>query len=417
VTIAIQLRDVHKSFRIPHEVHTTLTERILSGFRGTTYERFDALRGVDLTVERGVFLGIIGGNGSGKSTLLKIISGLLMPDRGEVHVDGTMSALLELGLGFSAELTVRENVELYAAVLGYPRREVAHRVEEAIHFAGLERFRDAKLKNLSTGMRARLGFATALQAESDILLLDEIMAVGDVDFQLKCLDVFEQFKQQRRTIVLVTHDLGTVQRYCDRAMFLEQGRVKADGDPVAVIPLYLHSVGRLQVALSEIDARERHGDGAVVLQRAWFEDERGRTIGRARSGDRIVLVALYEVVNETDEPVFGFGLKGEDGAIVYSFNTNWQGIRTQRLQVGQCVEMRAPLLAALRNGRYEIQVGAGDREMTRVHDLVERAASIVIHGSLARDGVADLQAQMEYRIVEESPSAAVQHRPGRGGRL
>jgi lipopolysaccharide transport system ATP-binding protein len=148
---AIELRDIHKRFRIPHEKHTTLTERLLAAFRPVTYERFGALRGVDLAIERGSFIGIIGGNGSGKSTLLKIISGLLLPDAGQVQVNGTMSALLELGLGFSPELTVQENVELYAAVLGYPRREVARRVDEAIHFAGLERFRDAKLKNLSTG--------------------------------------------------------------------------------------------------------------------------------------------------------------------------------------------------------------------------------------------------------------------------
>jgi lipopolysaccharide transport system ATP-binding protein len=331
-----------------------------------------------------------------------------------------MSALLELGLGFSAELTVRENVELYAAVLGYPRKEVARRVEEAIHFAGLERFRDAKLKNLSTGMRARLGFATALQAESDILLLDEIMAVGDVDFQLKCLDVFEAFKRQRRTIVLVTHDLGTVQRFCDSALLLEHGRIKAEGDPDAVIPVYLQSVGQLQVALSDLVARERNGDGAILVQRVWFEDERGRTIGRARSGDRVVLVALFEIVTDTDEPVFGFGLKAEDGALVYSFNTHWQGTRTQVMRVGQCVELRVPLVAALRNGRYDIQIGAGNRDMTVVHDLVDRAASLVIHGSLARDGVADLQAQMNYRIVDEAPSdtaAAAHGRPGRGGRL
>ena len=203
-----------------------------------------------------------------------------------------MSALLELGLGFSAELTVRENVELYAAVLGYPRREAKRRVEEAIQFAGLERFRDAKLKNLSTGMRARLGFATALQAESDILLLDEILAVGDADFQLKCLDVFEEFKQQRRTIVLVTHDLGQVQRFCDRAVLLERGRIKADGDPDTVIPLYLQSVGQLQVdAVRRSTRASARATASMRCQRAWVEDERGRPIGRARSGDRIVIAA------------------------------------------------------------------------------------------------------------------------------
>ena len=176
---AIELADVHKAFRIPHERQTTLTERILTLFRTTTYERFDALCGVDLTVEPESFFGVIGGNGSGKSTLLKVMSGLLVPDAGRVRVDGSISALLELGLGFSPELTVHENVELYGAVLGYPRKEISWRVNAAIEFAELERFRDTKLKNLSTGMCMRLGFATALQAESDITLLDEILAVGD----------------------------------------------------------------------------------------------------------------------------------------------------------------------------------------------------------------------------------------------
>ncbi len=249
----IELRDVHKTFRIPHELHTTLTERLLSGFRRTTYERFEALCGIDLNIETGAFVGLIGGNGSGKSTLLKIMSGLLPPDRGSVQVNGSMSALLELGLGFSGELTVRENVELYAAVLGYPRREVAQRVQAAIAFADLGRFRDAKLKNLSTGMQARLGFSTALQAESDILLLDEILAVGDAEFQLKCLHVFEELKRQRKTIVLVTHSLEQVQRFCDQAVWLNRGRIAARGTPAAVIGRYLDSVNA-DAAVAAADA-------------------------------------------------------------------------------------------------------------------------------------------------------------------
>jgi ABC-type polysaccharide/polyol phosphate transport system ATPase subunit len=399
----IQLRDVHKSFRIPHEVHTTLTERILSGFRGTTYERFDALRGIDLTIERGAFIGVIGGNGSGKSTLLKIMSGLLPPDRGEVHVDGSMSALLELGLGFSAELTVRENVELYAAVLGYPRKECKRRVEDAIQFAGLDRFRDAKLKNLSTGMRARLGFATALQAESDILLLDEILAVGDADFQLKCLAVFEQFKLERRTVVLVTHDLGQVQRFCDRAVLVQNGQIKADGNPDEVIPLYLQSVGQLQQALAELDAAQRHGDGAIRCQRAWFEDEHGRPIARAHSGERIVFAAICQIIEDADEPVLGFALKGEDGTIVYSVNTNWHGTATGSVRAGQCVELRASFVVALRNGRYAVQICVADRGLTKFHDAFDRAAAIMIHGSRALDGLTDLHARLDYRVLVEAP--------------
>jgi ABC-type polysaccharide/polyol phosphate transport system ATPase subunit len=416
MTVAIQLRDVHKTFRIPHEVHTTLTERILSGFRGTTYERFEALRGVDLTIERGAFVGVIGGNGSGKSTLLKIMSGLLMPDRGEVHVGGSMSALLELGLGFSTELTVRENVELYAAVLGYPRKEVTRRVEEAIRFAGLDRFRDAKLKNLSTGMRARLGFSTALQAESEILLLDEILAVGDADFQLKCLDVFENFKHERRTVVLVTHALAQVQRFCDRALLLEQGRIKADGDPDAVVPIYLQSVTQPEMAaLPEVDVSEQ-GDGSIRCERTWLEDERGNSITRVRSGERVVVAALYEFMADTDDPVVGFCLKGEDGSTVYSCNTHWQGTRTGRVRAGQCVEVRGQFVAALRNGRYDVQVGIADRDLTKLHLVIDRAASLVIHGSRARDGTTDLHARVEHRIIEDAPAERAAAAPSIGGR-
>jgi ABC-type polysaccharide/polyol phosphate transport system ATPase subunit len=413
--VAIELRDVHKAFRIPHEVHTTLTERILSGFRRTSYERFEALRGVDLTIERGAFVGIIGSNGCGKSTLLKIVSGLLLPDQGEVHVDGSMSALLELGLGFSPELTVRENVELYAAVLGYPRREAGQRVEEAIQFAGLERFCDAKLKNLSTGMRARLGFATALQAESDILLLDEILAVGDADFQLKCLDVFEAFKQERRTILLVTHDLSQVQRFCDEAVLLEQGRIAARGEPDAVIPRYLQAVGHAQSFAEgeRLVHHQRVGDGSMRATDAWIEDETGKRVGRVRSGERVVIVVRFDVAAATDEPVFGVGLVAEDGAVMYSVNTNWDGTRTARFRGGQCVEIRVPLIAALRNGRYGIQVGAAYRDLTGMYDLADRIAVLVVHGSRARHGLTDLQGRVTYTLVEREDVAVA---AGAGGR-
>jgi ABC-type polysaccharide/polyol phosphate transport system ATPase subunit len=234
----IEVRNVHKSFRIPHEVHTTLTERVMHLFRPVTYERFDALRGVDLDVEPRSFVGIIGRNGSGKSTLLKIIAGLFAPDQGSVRVHGSMCELLELGLGFSVELTVRENVTLYASILGYPRRDLSRCVDEAIAFAELTRFRDAKLKSLSTGMCVRLGFATALQADCDILLLDEILAVGDAEFQSKCLGTFMDLKERGKTIVLVSHDMGQVERFCDEVVLFDDGRILARGAPRRIIERY-----------------------------------------------------------------------------------------------------------------------------------------------------------------------------------
>jgi len=182
---AIEVRNVSKRFRIPHERHTTLAERLLTAFRPADVETLHALSDVTLDVPRGSCVGVIGENGSGKSTLLKIMAGLLVPDEGQVRVHGTLVPLLELGLGFQHELSVRENVELYGAVLGYSRASMARRIDEVIAFAGLERFRDAKLKNLSSGMMVRLAFSTALRADADTVLLDEILAVGDAQFQRK----------------------------------------------------------------------------------------------------------------------------------------------------------------------------------------------------------------------------------------
>jgi ABC-type polysaccharide/polyol phosphate transport system ATPase subunit len=240
--VAIEVREVYKTFRIPHERHTTLTENVLSVFRPMTYERFAAVAGVSLAVEAGTFVGIIGRNGSGKSTLLKLITGLLVPDAGAVRVNGSMCELFELGLGFSPELTVRENVSLYAALLKYPRRDRRARIEHAIAFAELGRFTDTKLKSLSTGMCLRLGFSAAVQAETDILILDEVLAVGDAEFQRKCLDTFSRFKREGKTIVLVSHDMEQVRRFCDWVVVLDAGRVVASGRADAMIERYLEFV-------------------------------------------------------------------------------------------------------------------------------------------------------------------------------
>jgi len=254
--VAIELQGVHKTFRIPHERHTTLTERVLHAFRPMTYERFEALAGVDLVIPQGSFVGIIGRNGSGKSTLLKVVAGLLVPDAGTVRVNGTLCELLELGLGFSPELTVRENVTLYAAILGYPRREMRSRVQQAIAFAELERFTSSKLKNLSTGMCMRLGFATALQADTEIMLLDEILAVGDAEFQRKCLAMFGELKRRRKTIVLVSHDLDQVRHFCDVVVVFDRGRVVASGGPDEMVRYYLDLVSQPGDAVEASSAME-----------------------------------------------------------------------------------------------------------------------------------------------------------------
>src|SRR3954447_9023529 len=228
---AVRAEGVSKSFRLPLDQPSTFKQRVLHPRQSRAATQLDALVDVSFEVENGEFFGIVGRNGSGKSTLLKILAGIYQADSGNVAVAGPVSPFIELGVGFNPELTARDNVVVNAALLGMPRSEALARFPEIIRFAELERFVDLKLKNYSSGMQVRLGFAAAIQADADVYLVDEVLAVGDARFQEKCFETFRQFKREGRTVVYVTHDLSTVERFCDRAMWLERGEVEAIGSP------------------------------------------------------------------------------------------------------------------------------------------------------------------------------------------
>jgi len=241
----ISLEHVNRVFRLPHDRKTTLRQRFVSIFQHNAYEKLYALRDVSLTVNRGEFFGIIGRNGSGKSTLLKIIARVLEPTSGRVSVSADVAPFLELGVGFQPDSTVKGNIFLYGALLGMTRKEIMNKYDEIVEFSGLERFVDAKFKNLSSGMQVRLGFSITVSIETPILLVDEALAVGDIDFQQKCYKSFESFKKHGRTIVFVSHDLGAVKDLCDRVALLENGQVTAQGKPEVVIPRYHVASGGL----------------------------------------------------------------------------------------------------------------------------------------------------------------------------
>jgi ABC-type polysaccharide/polyol phosphate transport system ATPase subunit len=239
MSIAIEVDQVSKAFRIPHENRTTIKEHFLHPFKQVDYEENRALDDVSLVVEQGEFFGIIGANGSGKSTLLKIIAAIYVPDRGRVRVDGLLSPFIELGVGFNPELTARDNVHINGALLGLSRRQMNERFDDIFEFAELERFVDQKLKNFSSGMQMRLAYSIAIQVDFEILLLDEVLAVGDQSFQEKCTATFERFRTEGKTIVFVSHDLGSVAHFSDRVALIERGRVRQVGDPDEVIDVYL----------------------------------------------------------------------------------------------------------------------------------------------------------------------------------
>ncbi len=235
---AIEVAGVSKTFRIPHEQRTFFKEYFTHPFRGMTYERNEALKNVSFSVESGEFFGIIGPNGSGKSTLLRILAGIYVPDAGSVRVNGLLSPFIELGVGFNLELTARDNIRINSTLAGLTKRELDERFDEILAFSELERFVDQKLKNYSSGMLVRLAYSIAIQIPFDVLLLDEVLAVGDEAFQEKCFATFERFKTEGKTVVFVSHALGLVERFCDRCLLLQSGTVHAIGPPHDAIDMY-----------------------------------------------------------------------------------------------------------------------------------------------------------------------------------
>ncbi len=238
----IEVEKLTKIFKIPHEKKSTLFEYII-GFlvESNSYENLYALNNVSFKVKKGEFIGIIGKNGSGKTTLLKIIAGIIKPTSGKVKVNGSVAPFLSLNFGFHGELTAKENIYLYGSLLGLSKEKIKQNIEKILSFAEVEKFQDTKLKNFSSGMVARLAFSVMIQTNPDILLLDEIFAVGDKDFVPKCLEVFKKYKKEQKTILFASHDLEMVQSFCEKTLLLENGKIRAFDQTKKVIDIYLNS--------------------------------------------------------------------------------------------------------------------------------------------------------------------------------
>lgn len=237
--IAVRVKNLHKSFHLPTEQAFGLKQAIFNRLRGIKgYKEQKVLNGISLEIKKGDFIGIVGRNGSGKSTLLKILAGIYYPEKGEVTIDGNLVPFIELGVGFNPELTGRENVYMNGALLGFSNEEMNTMYDDIWDFAELKDFQDQKLKNYSSGMQVRLAFSIAIRARGDILLLDEVLAVGDAAFQQKCNDYFKSLKNSNQTVILVTHSMENVRKFCDRAILIENGKIVQDGDPNEVATAY-----------------------------------------------------------------------------------------------------------------------------------------------------------------------------------
>ena len=312
---------------------------------------FLALDGVDLTVEGGETVAVIGPNGSGKSTLLKLVAGIIRPTEGRVAVQGRVTALIELGAGFHPEISGRENAIINGMMLGLSRAEVLRRLDAIAEFAGVGPFLDQPVKTYSSGMYVRLGFAVAVNTDPEVLVVDEVLSVGDEAFAHRCLDRIARLQREGTAILLVSHDLGLVEHLAHRALYLRAGRPLLSGRAGAVVARYRSDVASEEAGETVASAGARWGNGAVTLETVDLLDGHGAAVGSIRSGEPAAIQLAYRVAVPQEDFVFGIALKREDGAHVFGTNTDLDGWRPERLAGAGRMTIEFPRLE-LAPGRY-----------------------------------------------------------------
>ena len=357
--IALRVTSLSKDFRLPHEQRNSLKERALNFKKKTSYNKLHALKGVSFEVKRGEFFGIVGRNGSGKSTLLKLIGGIYQPTKGSIEVNGTLTPFIELGIGFNPELTGRENVYLNGAILGLTHKEVAQKYQDIVDFAELERFMDQKLKNYSSGMQVRLAFSIAIQAHNDILLIDEVLAVGDASFQRKCFETFKSVKQSGKTVIFVSHDMNAIREYCERAILVEGGKIISSGNPDSVANDYIQLLNT--DAVSESDQSNRWGDLKAKITDVAVE----------ATSKTLKISYLVTAGVDMRDPIFGIIIKNLDQHHIFDSNTRWKKVDTGFIRKGETRQLEWIIPNVLKSGRYKLTVAAAYEDGLGFYDWQE----------------------------------------------
>lgn len=337
--IAIKVNNVNKSFKLPHDQSNSIKSKLIN-FRKRGYEIQHALEDISFEVKKGEFLGIVGRNGSGKSTLLKMLAGIYTPDSGTIEINGKLTPFIELGVGFNPELSGRDNVFLNGALLGFTRKEMAEMYNDIVEFAELERFMDQKLKNYSSGMQVRLAFSIAIRGNTDILVLDEVLAVGDEAFQRKCFEYFAEIKKKKKTVILVTHSMDAVQRFCDRAILIDKGHKTQIGNPLEIAQIY-----------RELNDQ----DGTTVTGTANTETKYidAQMTYKAESGKHIFDIRLQPKVAVKD-PIVAMGVYKSSGEQIYRWASDEK--MPYRLDLNKHSDIRIELSDVLPVGTFTVNL-------------------------------------------------------------
>ncbi len=403
---AVEIKDVSKMFKLYHENVRSLKEKVLF-FNKRGYEEFWALKDINIDVDQGETLGIIGANGSGKSTLLKMTTRILYPTRGRVVTNGSIAALLELGAGFQPDLTGRENVYLNASILGFSKREVDKRFDEIVAFAEMERFIDNHVRNYSSGMYVRLGFAVAISVDPDILIIDEVLAVGDEAFQRKCIERIEEIQQSGRTIIFVTHNVEITREICSRVVMLEAGEIVKEGKPREVVNFYHQKMESADTERAERGDRRMEVLGVALLN----EKEEG--VNDFSTGEDLKIRVAYRANEPTDDPVFGFSIDDYRGFTAYGTNTRLKGMHLGTVKGEGFVQFDLKSLPLL-EGRYLVSVAIHSRDESVVYHWLDRYYPFDVHSEINDAGLLYIPSSVQVFKDVQVPGptvAEVSHEP------
>ncbi len=379
--IAISVKNVEKTFKLPHEKSSSIKSAIVNlGRRKKGYELQHVLKNISFDVKKGEFFGIVGRNGSGKSTLLKMIAGVYSNDKGTIDIDGKIVPFIELGVGFNPELTGRENVYLNGALLGFSRTQMTALYDEIVEFAELEKFMDQKLKNYSSGMQVRLAFSIAIRANSDILILDEVLAVGDEAFQRKCFSYFSALRKNKKTVILVTHDMNAVQRFCTKALILESGNIEAIGNPTDISSEYTkfnlkkpeNNKNELTENKEKVKTRTGSGDATVDIKTFGLGNKKQSAFSPY---ENITVRISIDVHKRLNDPRVGFVIKDSNEQFVFATNTQVDKVEPPEMEKGSSFVVDYDLENIFTDGTYTISGAIVSNYDEMIYDKVEKIQS------------------------------------------
>lgn len=371
--IAIKIYDLSKSFKLPHEKHSSIKSAVFSSLKGVkrTYEKQEVLKNISFEVKKGEFFGVVGRNGSGKSTLLKLLAGVYSPDKGHIQINGKLTPFIELGVGFNPELTGRENVYLNGALLGFSRKEMDRMYEEIVEFAELEKFMDQSLKNYSSGMQVRLAFSIAIRARSDILILDEVLAVGDEAFQKKCLEYFEKLKKENITVVLVTHDMSIVRRFCNRCLLIDNNKIIDIGDPDKISKYYekLNNKAFEEYLLKKNNETKKTLKYADILRVETFDPKTMKVKDVFLPDESISVRVIYKGLATIKNPSLSFIIQDFTEKTVFATNNHITKNKLEMIDKNQEVIYETEIDNVFTNDTYTITAAIENNDFTIMYDI------------------------------------------------